>query len=130
MLGAGSIYNTPPVAAIYTMLLVLRWLRDEMGGLDKMAAINAEKADAVYAALDSHPEIYAPHADPAWRSTMNVAFRLRDPSREQAFLVAAAEAGFAGLDGHRSLGGFRASLYNAVMLEAARDLSGFLEQWH
>ncbi len=127
---AGSIYNTPPVAAIYTMLLVLRWLRDAVGGLDRMAAINAEKAAAVYAALDARPESYAPHADPAWRSMMNVAFRLRDPSREKAFRVAAAEAGFAGLDGHRSLGGFRASLYNAVTTEAARDLAEFLAQWN
>ena len=126
---AGSIYNTPPVAAIYTMLLVLRWLRDDVGGLERMAAINAAKAAAVYAALDARPDVYRTHARPEWRSVMNAAFGLVDVSRERAFREAVADMGFAGLDGHRSLGGFRASLYNAVGVAAAEDLARFLATW-
>ena len=126
---AGSIYNTPPVAAIYTLLLVLRWMRDRVGSLERMAAINAAKAAAIYAALDARPEVYVPHAAVPWRSAMNAAFRLRDPVREPAFRAALAEAGCTGLDGHRSLGGFRISLYNAVTLDATQDLARLLSQW-
>lgn len=126
---AGSIYNTPPVMAIYTMLLVLRWLRDEVGGLVRMAAINAAKAAAVYAALDASPDVYLSHARPECRSVMNVAFRLSDPSREDALRQALVAAGFSGLDGHRSLGGFRASLYNAVTRDAALNLARILNAW-
>jgi phosphoserine aminotransferase len=120
---AGSIYNTPPVVAIYTMLLVLRWLRDDIGGLDRMASLNAQKAAEVYAALDARPDLYETHADRAWRSDMNVTFRLRDAARSPAFDAMTREAGFSGLGGHRSLGGYRASLYNAVGLPAARHLA-------
>ena len=126
---AGSIYNTPPVLAIYTMLLVLRWLRTEIGDLHRMSAMNAAKAATVYAALDARPDLYAPHARRAKRSAMNAAFRLTEPSREAAFLAAITDAGFAGLEGHRSLGGFRASLYNALSLDAAQDLAEFLLSW-
>ena len=126
---AGSIYNTPPVAAIYTVLLVLRWLRDEIGDLKRMAHINAAKAAAVYAALDANPDVYIPHAQPAWRSQMNVAFRLANPARDASLRRALTDAGFSGLDGHSSLGGFRASLYDAVALEAAQNLAAVLRDW-
>jgi len=126
---AGSIYNTPPVAAIYTMLLVLRWLRDEIGDLERMAHINAAKAAAVYAALDANPDVYAPHAQAAWRSQVNVAFGLADPARGASLRRALTDAGISGLDGHRSLGGFRASLYDAVTLEAAQNLAAVLRDW-
>jgi len=120
---AGSIYNTPPVMAIYAMLLVLRWLRNDIGGLDRMGAINAAKAQSVYVALDSRPDVWNPHAAAEARSSMNVAFRATSPEIASAFGMAAARAGFSGLDGHRSLGGFRASLYNAVTLDAAMALA-------
>jgi len=123
---AGSIYNTPPVMAIYTMLLVLRWLRFDVGGLERMSQINAEKSAAAYAALDARHDLYVPHAAPASRSPMNVAFRLRDAALGHAFRRGWLDAGFTGLDGHRSLGGFRASLYNAVGLNATQDLATFL----
>ncbi len=126
---ARSIYNTPPVMAIYTMLLVLRCLRFYVGGLEHMGRINADKSAAAYAALDAHHDLYVPHADPASRSPMNVAFRLRDAALEHDFRRAWLDAGFTGLDGHRSLGGFRASLYNAVGLDAAQDLASFLRAW-
>ncbi len=127
---AGSVYNTPPVVAIYTMLLVLRWMQSSFGSLARMGQANAEKAAAVYAALDARPDVYAVHAQAPWRSDMNVAFRLVDPAREGAFCAAVERAEFAGLQGHRSLGGFRASLYNAVGLQAATDLAAFLRDWH
>lgn len=110
----GSIYNTPPVFAIYVTLLVTRWLRQRIGGLDAMAAINARKAALLYELLDADPEFFRVHAAPADRSLMNVALRLPDETLEQAFLAQAEAAGCYGLEGHRSLGGLRVSLYNAV----------------
>lgn len=94
-----------------------------------MAAINAAKARAVYDALEARPDLYALHAEPAARSMMNVAFGLRDPSLAGSFRQAWEGIGFSGLDGHRSLGGFRASLYNAVGLDAAENLAQFLQGW-
>ncbi len=126
---AGSIYNTPPVMAIYTMLLVLRWLREEIGDLHRMAAINRVKAATVYEGLDARPDVYVPYARRTRRSAMNVVFDLVDPSRASAFREAIADAGFAGLEGHRSIGGFRASLYNALSLAAAHDLADLLRSW-
>jgi phosphoserine aminotransferase len=126
---ARSIYNTPPVFAIYVLMLVTRWLRERVGGLAQMAEINTAKAKLVYDALDSYPEIYRPHSAPACRSRMNVTFRVADADAERAFLAAAARRGFSGLEGHRSMGGLRASLYNAVTVEAAQALGAFLCTW-
>lgn len=125
-----SIHNTPPVFAIYVTLLVLRWLRHEVGGLAAMGRINRAKAAALYAALDRHPEFYRTHVAGPERSPMNVAFRLPTPALEQAFMAEAASAGLAGLDGHRSLGGLRASLYNAVAAEGVDELCALLERFH
>lgn len=125
-----SIHNTPPVFAIYITLLVLRWLEDRIGGLAAIAGINAAKAAQLYAALDACPGFYRPHATGADRSEMNVAFRLATPALEQRFIAEAAQAGLAGLDGHRSLGGLRASLYNAVTPEAVADLAAFVGEFH
>jgi len=128
-LKARSIYNTPPVFSIYVLMLVSRWLRDHVGGLAKMAEINAVKAGLVYDALDAHPEIYHPHSAPSCRSRMNVTFRVGDSDLEKAFLAEAAHRGFSGLEGHRSMGGLRASLYNAVTVDAARALAEFIGAW-
>jgi len=121
-----SLYNTPPVFAIYVLMLVTRWLRDEIGGLAAMAALNRAKADAIYGALDAHPDFFRVHALRPHRSTMNVAFRLPDPAAEAQLLRAAIEAGFSGLEGHRSIGGLRISLYNAVTLQGATTLAAWL----
>lgn len=121
-----SVYNTPPVFAIYVLMLVTRWLRDEVGGVAAMAQINREKARAVYGALDAHPGFYRVHAARENRSTMNVAFRLPDPATEARFLDAATRDGLHGLEGHRSIGGLRASLYNAVTPDAAQSLAQWL----
>jgi phosphoserine aminotransferase len=124
---ARSIYNTPPVFPIYVTLLVTRWLRDEAGGLAAIDAVNREKARRVYQRIDCSGGFYTGHAAPADRSLMNLVFRLRTPALDASFLAAAEAEGFAGLDGHRTLGGVRASLYNAVTLEAADALCEFMD---
>ena len=126
---ARSAYNTPPVFAIYVLMLVTRWLRDEIGGLEAMVALNRAKADLLYGALDAHPDFFCIHAMRPHRSLMNVAFRLPDAATEARFLRAATEAGFAGLEGHRSIGGLRISLYNAVTLEATATLAAWLTEF-
>jgi phosphoserine aminotransferase len=128
-IAARSVYNTPPVFAIYVLMLVTRWLRDEVGGVEAMAAINRAKADALYGALDAEPEFYRVHGERSCRSTMNVAFRLPTPELEAHFLEAARREGFHGLEGHRSIGGLRASLYNAVSLDAVTALSEWLGEF-
>jgi phosphoserine aminotransferase len=123
---AHSIYNTPPVFAIYVVLLVTRWLLDEIGGLAEMDRINRAKAALVYQALDDSDGFYRGHAAIADRSTMNVAFNLPDRSLDAEFIAAALAAGFSGLGGHRSLGGIRASLYNGLQLAAVEKLVEFM----
>lgn len=125
----GSLYNTPPVFAIYVLLLVTRWIRDEIGGLDKMHARNAEKAALLYEAIDGSEGFYRGHASPSARSLMNVAFRLPNPELEAAFLAQAREHGLVELKGHRSVGGIRASIYNAMPIEGVRALREFADDF-
>jgi len=124
---ADSIFNTPPVFAIYVVLLVTRWLRDEIGGLAAMDRINTRKADALYQALDSSDGFYQARVAREDRSKMNVAFTLPSKDLERSFLALASGAGFSGLGGHRSVGGIRASLYNGLQLSAVERLVGFME---
>jgi phosphoserine aminotransferase len=124
---AGSMPNTPTTAAWIACLEVVEWIQAE-GGLDAMATRNARKAERLYACLDRLDAFEVPVAHGS-RSRMNVVFRLKDRSREAAFLKAATDAGFWGLDGHRAVGGMRASLYNAVSLESVDALVDFLERW-
>ena len=128
-LAAESIYNTPPVFAIYVALLVTRWLRDDIGGLAAMAGINAAKARCLYDVIDQDPTFYRGHAAREDRSLMNVVFSLPSFELETDFLRRATQEGFAGLEGHRSLGGLRASLYNAVTLPAVKDLAQLMEEF-
>lgn len=123
-----SAYNTPPVFAIYVVLLVTRWLRDEIGGLEAMDALNRKKAAAVYQVLDAEPDFYRvrPRSD---RSLMNIAFRLPSAELEDRFRAEAEEVGIYGLEGHRSVGGLRISLYNPVSLEAVAVLASFMEHF-
>ena len=123
-----SLYNTPPAFAIYTSLLVLRWLR-ENGGLSAMASHNEAKAGVVYSAIDANDEFYQPHAETGSRSLMNVTFRLPTEELEKRFLAQAKEQGFVGLPGHRSVGGVRASIYNAMPLEGAQALADFMHEF-
>lgn len=125
----GSIFNTPPVFAIYVTGLVARWLEDDVGGLEAMRARNAAKARRLYATLDAAPDVFEPHAAPAARSPMNATFRLRRRELEPSLVAAAQRAGFLGIEGHRRLGGLRVSLYNAVEPDAVDDLACFLEEF-
>ncbi|MBW2429474.1 MAG: 3-phosphoserine/phosphohydroxythreonine transaminase [Deltaproteobacteria bacterium] len=121
-----SLYNTPPCFAIYTVDLILKWLEDTIGGLDKMAALNQKKADLIYSFVDSG-NFYRATASPASRSLMNITFRLPSEDLEIKFVRQALENGLGGLKGHRSVGGCRASLYNAVPLEAVESLVDFMK---
>lgn len=123
-----SLLNTPPVFAVYLLDLVLRHLQ-ERGGLTAVAERNEKKARLLYRAIDGSGGFYRGHARPDSRSRMNVTFRLGEPDLEERFVAEAAEAGLAGLKGHRSVGGIRASLYNAVELEAVEVLVDFMESF-
>jgi phosphoserine aminotransferase len=126
----GSLFNTPPVFAIYVVMLVTRLLRDEMGGLAKMGDRNREKAALLYERIDASPSFYRGHADPGSRSVMNVTFRLPTGDLEAAFVSEAAERGLAELRGHRSVGGIRASIYNAMPIEGVEALAAFMDEFH
>jgi phosphoserine aminotransferase len=125
----GSIYNTPPVFAIYVTMLVTRWLRNDIGGLGQMAAINQGKAETLYSLLDRNQEFYPARAAKQDRSLMNVTFRLPSEALERRFLDEARAAGLHGLEGHRSVGGVRASLYNAVTSGSVNLLCTFMEDF-
>jgi phosphoserine aminotransferase len=122
-----SLFNTPPVFAIYVLMLVTRWLRDDVGGLAPMAARNREKAAMLYDVIDASPGFYRGHAEPGSRSLMNVTFRLPSEELDAAFVAEAAERGMIELRGHRSVGGVRASIYNAMPVEDVRALAAFMD---
>lgn len=126
---AHSIFNTPPVFAIYVVLLVTRWLINDIGGLARMGEINRKKAALMYRMLDNSDGFYRGRAETSSRSTMNVTFNLRSPEMEKRFVDEALMAGISGLAGHRSTGGIRASLYNGLTLAAVEELCGFLEDF-
>ncbi|HMP79064.1 MAG TPA: aminotransferase class V-fold PLP-dependent enzyme, partial [Pirellulaceae bacterium] len=102
---------------------------DEIGGLERMAAINREKADLLYRALDAHRGFYVPHVEPAHRSLMNVVFRTASPQQDQQFVAAAKQHRLSDLKGHRSLGGMRASIYNAMPYEGVETLAQFIRDF-
>lgn len=124
---ADSMYNTPPTYAIYLAGLVFAWL-EEQGGLVAAASRNKRKADSLYAAIDSSDFYSSPVAVPD-RSWMNVPFTLRDSSLESVFLEQADAAGLLNLKGHRSVGGMRASLYNAIDQDAVEALVSFMQEF-
>ncbi len=124
-----SIFNTPPVFAIYVVLLITRWLLNEIGGLANMARINRSKADLLYTLLDKSNGYYRGRAKTNDRSLMNVTFNMDTPDTEKRFLAEAQAAGFSGLAGHRSTGGIRASIYNGLTLAAAEQLAGFMREF-
>jgi phosphoserine aminotransferase len=125
---ADSMLNTPNTWGWYLAGLTFRWLKQQ-GGLAEMARRNRVKSDALYAAIDGSGGYYTNRVAPAARSRMNVIFNLRDAALEPAFVAEAAEAGLLALKGHRALGGIRASLYNAVPVEAARALCDFMTEF-
>ena len=123
-----SMYNTPPCFAIYTVQLVLKWLEEEIGGLENMDAINRKKAGLLYNMFDAS-DFYRATADADSRSLMNVTFRLPSEDLEKRFIAEAADAGLGGLKGHRSVGGCRASIYNPTTLESVEGLVGFMKEF-
>jgi phosphoserine aminotransferase len=123
-----SLYNTPPTFAIYVVGLVLKWITG-LGGLAAIARRNEEKAALLYDAIDGSGGFYRGHAQPASRSRMNVTFRLASEELEKAFLKQAQAEGFDGLKGHRSVGGLRASIYNACPPESVRALATFMRDF-
>ena len=128
-IAAHSNYNTPPVFAIYVVLLVARWMVGEIGGLARLGQINQAKADCLYGEIDASDGFYLGRAATADRSLMNVAFNLATPALEQQFLAESEAAGFSGLKGHRAIGGLRASIYNALTLDAVEELVGFMDDF-
>ncbi len=124
---AGSMYNTPPTYGWYLAGLVFQWLKRN-GGLEVMAVVNERKAEALYAAIDGS-DFYHNPVDPACRSWMNVPFTLADPELDATFLAEAKEAGLVTLKGHRSVGGMRASIYNAMPEEGVQALIQFMAEF-
>jgi phosphoserine aminotransferase len=124
-----SLYNTPPCFAIYAVQLVLKWVEETVGGIEKMASVNRAKAERLYRCIDASGGFYRGTAEPASRSQMNVTFRLTSEDLEKRFLEEAAKNGLGGLKGHRSVGGCRASLYNAVGLDAVDALAEFMNSF-
>ena len=124
---AKSMLNTPPVFAIYVSMLTLRWLK-EKGGVEAIEKLNNEKAILLYQAID-HSQLFRPTAAKEDRSAMNVCFVMDDPEKEKSFLEFAKQNNIYGIKGHRSVGGFRASLYNALPLSSVQYLVGKMEEF-
>ena len=123
-----SLFNTPPVFGIYIMKLVLEWIKNQ-GGLAGVEKINAAKKDLLYGAIDAAPDFYLGTAEKASRSWMNVTMRLPDEEMENKFIANAKKEGLLGIKGHRSVGGIRFSIYNAVSLEDIKKTVDFMERF-
>ncbi|RUA11646.1 MAG: 3-phosphoserine/phosphohydroxythreonine transaminase, partial [Flavobacteriia bacterium] len=115
-----SMFNTPPVFPVYVSMLTLQWLKD-MGGIEAIEKINNKKAQMLYDEIDRNP-LFIGSAAKKDRSNMNVTFLLADDSKKEAFDKMWNEAGISGLKGHRSVGGYRASIYNAMPVESVQVL--------
>jgi len=126
---ANSIYNTPCVFSIYVLKLVCDWLIKDIGGLSNMQIINEKKAQLLYNTLDQYSDFLIAHACPMFRSNMNVVFKMHDRQNEESLLKFLAAQGFIGLEGHRSLGGIRASLYNGIDFQAVNDLCDSISKY-
>ncbi|HKJ44609.1 MAG TPA: 3-phosphoserine/phosphohydroxythreonine transaminase [Balneolales bacterium] len=122
-----KIFNTPPVFAVYMVNLVLGWLEDK-GGIDAMFNINKEKAKLLYGEIDKD-DFYNGTAEEESRSYMNVTFRIGDEELEKKFLAEAGNANLSGLKGHRSVGGIRASIYNACSMDSVKALVDFMQNF-
>ena len=120
-----SLYNTPPVFSVYMVNLVLRWIK-EQGGLQAIEAQNRAKAALIYDAIDQSGGFYRGHAAPDSRSLMNITFRLPTEELEKSFVAQATASGLDGLKGHRSVGGLRASVYNAMPQAGCQALRDFM----
>lgn len=123
-----SMFNTPPVFGVYMIGLVAKWLKN-MGGLDVMYSVNKEKAELLYNCIDESEGFYKGHAQKDSRSVMNVTFNLANEELEKKLIAEASENGFGGVKGHRSIGGLRASIYNACSKVAVEELVKFMNDF-
>jgi phosphoserine aminotransferase len=123
-----SMFNTPSCFVIYVINLVMKWLEEEIGGLEAMEKVNREKAQILYDMMD-RSDFYRGTAKEDSRSLMNLTFRLPSEELEKRFVAEAQENGFGGLKGHRSVGGCRASIYNATGIEAVKALVDFMTEF-
>lgn len=123
-----SMHNTPPTMAIYAAGLVFQWALQQ-GGVDALAAAAEQKAKILYGALEEFPQVYVVLVEPALRSRTNIVWRLKDESQEKTFVTEAANLGMVGLSGHRSVGGMRASLYNATSVASVEKLAAFVRDF-
>ena len=123
-----SLYNTPPVFCIYMVNKTLHWIKNQ-GGVDAVAKNHAAKAKLIYDVIDNSNGFYKGHAEVPYRSNMNITFNLATPELEKDFIAKGKAAGFIGINGHRSVGGCRASVYNAVPLEACQALAEFMQHY-
>jgi phosphoserine aminotransferase len=124
-----SCFNTPPCFAVYLVGLVAKWLAEEIGGLAKMEKINRDKSQMLYEVIDASDGFYQGHAQPDSRSIMNVPFRLADDQLTARFLSEAEKHDLHTLKGHRSVGGMRASIYNAMPVEGVAALRDFMRDF-
>lgn len=124
-----SEWNTPPTFAIYVLGKVARWLQNDIGGLDAIEKLNQEKSQLLYSAIDSSDGFYRGHAQADCRSLMNVTFNLPNDELLKKFIAEAAANDMASLAGHRSVGGIRASIYNAMPRQGAEALAGFMKDF-
>ena len=124
----GSMYNTPPCYTIYMAKLVLEWIKNEVGGLDKMYELNKKKADLLYGFLDNS-KMFKGTVVPEDRSLMNVPFVTGDSDLDAKFVKEATAAGFVNIKGHRTVGGMRASIYNAMPYEGVKALVDFMAEF-
>lgn len=123
-----SMHNTPPCFGIYMVALTLKWLEEKIGGLGQMETINKKKASILYDFMDSG-SFYRGTADKDSRSLMNVTFRMPTEELEKEFVKTALENGFGGLAGHKSVGGCRASIYNAMPIKGVEELVKFMKEF-
>jgi phosphoserine aminotransferase len=123
---AKSLWNTPPTFPIYIVMLVTKWLLNDIGGLEKMEALNRAKAKLLYDVLDASGGFYKGHSQPQCRSMMNVSFRLAGDELTNKFVEGAEKEGMTDLKGHRSVGGIRASIYNAMPVAGVEKLRDYM----
>jgi phosphoserine aminotransferase len=123
---ARSLWNTAPTFPIYVLMLVTKWLMTDVGGLASMEALNRTKAELLYDAIDESGGFYRGHAQPHCRSMMNVSFRLPGDELSAKFVAMAQQRGMTDLKGHRSVGGIRASIYNAMPVAGVEKLRDFM----
>lgn len=123
-----SLYNTPPAYGIYMVMLVLRWIKKQ-GGLTAIEKVNDQKQKLLYGAIDNSGGYFKGTTEVESRSWMNATLRMRDENLEKKFIAEAKAAGFVGLKGHRSVGGIRVSMYNAMTLDGINGLVAFMDEF-